>query len=70
MEEKKTGAKLKEVRMAAGISMPRLSQQTGVSLDSLKSYECGRQNINIARVDIVRALAKALNVPIEKILDE
>lgn len=63
------GTKFREARKAAGLSMPQLAEKSGVGLDNLKSYEIGRRDINIARVDIVRALAQALNCTIEDLLD-
>lgn len=64
------GTQLKKIRTAAGMSMPQLAEKSGVGLQSLKSYEIGRRDINIARVDIVRALAQALGCKIEDLLDK
>ena len=64
------GAQLKKIRTAAGLTMPQLAELSGVGLDNLKSYETGRRDINIARVDIVKALAQALGCKMEDLLDE
>lgn len=73
MDTEKTvipGAKLKKIRTAAGLTMPQLSELSGIGLDNLKSYETGRRNINIARVDILKTLAQVLHCKIEDLLDE
>ena len=64
------GTQLKKIRTAAGLTMPQLSELSGIGLDNLKSYETGRRDINIARVDILKSLAKVLNCTIEDLLDE
>lgn len=65
-----SGAKLKKIRTDAGLTMPQLAELSGIGLDNLKSYETGRRNINIARVDILKTLAQALHCKIEDLLDE
>ena len=64
------GAKLQEIRKAAGLSRKNLEEKSGVGWEVIKKYEIGARDINIARVDIVRALAQALNCKIEDLLDE
>ena len=61
---------LEKTRREIGMSRKKLSELSGVSFRSLECYEQRKNDINIANVKTVRALAKALNVPIEKILDE
>ena len=61
---------LERTRHEVGMSRKQLSMISGVSFRSLECYEQRKNDINIANVKTVRALAKALNVPIEKILDE
>ena len=63
------GTKLTEARKAAGLSRSELSQKSGIVFSTIKFYELGVRDINIARVDIVKALAQALNLKIEDILD-
>ena len=61
---------LEAARHAAGLSRPKLSEISGVNVRTIQAYEQRQKDINIASVKIVRALAKALNVPMEKILDD
>lgn len=63
------GTRLKSARTAAGLSRKELDEKSGVGHDIIKAYEIGRRNINLARVDIVKALSKALNCSIEDLLD-
>ena len=61
---------LEIARRNAKISRKKLAELSGVDSRTIESYEQGVRNINIANVQIVRALAKALQVPIEAILDD
>ena len=61
---------LEKTRREVGMSRKKLSEISGVSFRSLECYEQRKNDINIANVKTVRALAQALNVPMEKILDE
>ena len=61
---------LERTRRDAKISRKKLAELSGVSFLSITCYEQGKNDINIANVKTVRALAKALDVPIEKILDD
>lgn len=61
---------LEKTRREVGMSRKKLSEISGVSIRSLECYEQRKNDINIANVKTVRALAQALNVSIEKILDE
>lgn len=61
---------LEKIRREAGLSRKKLGELSGVDFRSIEKYEQGVNNINIASVKTVLALAKALNVPIEKILDD
>ena len=63
------GTKLKEAREAAGLSRIQLGELSGIKPMTIKEYEICRRDINIARVDIVKAIAQALNKKIEDILD-
>lgn len=60
---------LEKTRREVGMSRKKLSEISGVSFRSIECYEQRKNDINIANVKTVRALAQALNVPIEKILD-
>lgn len=61
---------LEKARREAGLSRKKLSELSGVSFRSLECYEQRKNDINIANVKTVRALAQAIGCPIEKILDE
>ena len=61
---------LEAARREAGMSRKKLADLSGVSVRTIECYEQGKNNINMAAVITVKSLAKALNVPIEKILDE
>lgn len=64
------GTKLYATRKAAGLSRKDLEEKSGVGWEVIKKYEIGARDINIARVDIVRALAQALGCKIEDLLDK
>lgn len=64
------GTKLREARTTAGLSRKELEEKSGVGWEIIKKYEIGARDINIARVDIVKALAQALNCKIEDLLDK
>ncbi len=60
--------KLKEVRLAKGLSQSKLAEASGVSLRAIQSYEQGWRDIgNVPKV-VVRALADVLGVEPEEIL--
>ena len=61
---------LEQTRREVGMSRKKLSELSGVSFRSLECYEQRKNDINIANVKTVRALAQALGVPMEKLLDE
>lgn len=61
---------LEKTRREIGMSRKKLSELSGVSFRSLECYEQRKNDINIANIKTVKALANALGVPIEKILDE
>lgn len=61
---------LERTRREVGMSRKKLAELSGVSFRTLECYEQKKNDINIASVKTVRALAQALGVPMEKILDE
>lgn len=61
---------LEVARRAAGLTRKQLAEKAGVPFRSLECYEQGKNNINGAAVVTVKALAEALGVPIEKILND
>lgn len=64
------GAQLKKIRTDAGLSRKALEEKSGVGWEVIKKYEIGARDINLARVDIVKALAEALGCTIEDLLDK
>ena len=58
------------VRQEKGMSREQLAEKSGVNVRAIENYEQNRTNINGAAVSRVRDLARALGVPIEKILNE
>lgn len=63
------GTRLRETREAAGLSRKALGELSGINFRNIEAYENGWRDINLARVDIVKAIAQALNLKIEDILD-
>ena len=63
------GTKLREARENAGLSRKQLGELAGVNYRSIEHYEQGNRDINLGKVNIVKALAQALNLKIEDILD-
>lgn len=63
------GTKLREAREAAGLSRIQLGELSGIKAMTIKEYENHKRDFNLARVDIVKAIAQALNKKIEDILD-
>lgn len=63
------GTKLREAREAAGLTRIQLGELSGINVRSIESYEQSVRDFNLARVDIVKAIAQALNLKIEDILD-
>lgn len=61
---------LEKIRKEVGLSRKALGEISGINFRLIEAYEQGRRDINVASVAIVRSLAEALNVPIEKILDD
>lgn len=61
---------LEIVRHEAGLTRKQLEEKSGVSWRLIERYEQRGRDINNASVSVVRTLARALDVPIEKILDE
>ena len=56
--------------MAAGLSQSQLAELSGMSVRSLQHYEQGSRDINKAQGLTLLALARALNVTIEDILEQ
>ena len=61
---------LERVRRDKKVSRRKLSETSGISFRTIECYEQGKNNINMAAAETVRTLARALNVPMEEIMNE
>lgn len=61
------GKNLKRERKRAGITMDELAEQAGVTQAQISFYE---RNINKPSIEKLEAIARALNIPVSKLLDE
>jgi transcriptional regulator with XRE-family HTH domain len=59
------GETLAHLREAAGLTQVQLAERAGVAIDTLRRWEQGR---NLPRIDDAYRLAKALGVPINKVV--
>ena len=62
-------SKLKTVRKQCGLTQEALSNESGVSLNTIRAYERKSKDINKAQFDIVMRLAKALKCNVSEFLD-
>ena len=62
--------KLQEVRKQAKLSQSELSKLSGVNVRTIQEYEYGRQILDKAKLNIITALAEALNVPLYELLED
>ena len=60
---------LQEIRKAKKMTQKQLSERSGISLRVLQSYEVERRSIDGAGLDVLCALALALDVHIPDILE-
>jgi len=58
---KEIGWKLRKLRLQAGWTQERLSEQIGVSVQQIQNYESGANKMN---TDRLQQLANALDVPV------
>ena len=65
----KTETKLKTVRKEKGLTQRGLAEATGISLRTLQHYEQGSKDLNMAAAITVYAIAEALRVRMEELLD-
>lgn len=61
--------KLKEARQAKGLTQKELAEAAGLSLRTLQHYEQGSKDLNMAAAITVYAIASALGVKVEDLLD-
>ena len=62
--------KLKELRMAVGLSQSQLAEKAGLNVRTLQYHEQGYKNINNARIDILIKYCLALGCKISDLIDE
>lgn len=61
--------KLKEKRLAAGLSQSQLAEKTGINVRTIQHYEQGSKIFDHARIDTILKCCVALNCKLEDILD-
>lgn len=61
--------KLKEIRIARGMTQAELAERSGVNLRMIQYYEQGYKNINTAEAMTVLHLADALQCEVRDILE-
>ena len=62
--------KLQEVRKKVGLSQSELAEASGVNIRTIQEYEYGRKIVDTAKLNIITALAEALNVPMSALLED
>lgn len=60
---------LRIIRTARGLQQAELADQAEISIRTLQSYEEGTRSVNKMNLETAYRLAKALNVPIEDLVD-
>lgn len=66
---RKSETNLKKYRLAAGLSQSELAKLSGVQVRTIQQYEQRVKNINAAKAESVIALSKALECPVEMLLE-
>ena len=61
--------KLKEKRIAAGLSQSQLAEKAGVNVRVLQHYEQGTKNFDHARIDILLRYCLALNCKLSDLVE-
>ena len=62
--QKRFGQRLKEIRLQKGLSQEKLAELSNLHRTYISSIELGHRNVSLKNIE---ALAKALEVPIEKL---
>lgn len=60
--------RLKQFRIAAGLTQLQLSQATGINLRTIQDYEYGRSKVENSNAIVVHKLAVALGKTMEEII--
>ena len=61
--------KIQNLRKAKGLTQKELAEKVGLSLRTLQHYEQGSKDLNMAAAITVHAIAVALEVKMEELLD-
>lgn len=61
--------RIKELRTATGMTQEELARKANVKLATLQKLECGANSIMGAKLATVAQIAKALNAPIESLIE-
>jgi transcriptional regulator with XRE-family HTH domain len=59
------GTMLKEAREKAGLTQEQLAEKTGLPVGSIRNWEQGHRT---PRIGVVPALARAVGLPVERLL--
>ena len=68
-KSRKSETNLKQYRLAAGLSQSELAEVSGVPVRTIQQYEQRVKNINAAKAESVIALSKALECPVEMLME-
>ena len=66
---RKSETNLKKYRLAAGLSQSELAEISDIPVRTIQQYEQRAKNINAAKAESVIALSKALECPVEMLLE-
>lgn len=61
--------KLKQLRMAQGLSQSQLAEKAGLNVRVLQHYEQGTKNFDHARIDILLKYCIALNCKLSDLIE-
>ncbi len=64
------GEKLKQKRIERGYSQQQLSNITGINVWTIRQYEQGRRDIDLAQANILAVLADALDCTMEELMEK
>jgi transcriptional regulator with XRE-family HTH domain len=59
------GEMLKQAREKAGLTQEQLAEKTGLPVGSIRNWEQGHR---VPRLNVVPVLARAVGIPVEKLL--
>ena len=65
----KSESKLKTARKLCGLTQEELATESGVSINTIRTYERKSKDLNKAQIDIVVRLAKALKCDVTELMD-